>query len=295
MLMKSLVLFCLTFNLYAHLGDRSDSGIYGKPYKEIVQDLRKLAEENPEIVSIHKYGESIKGKPLIALRIKAPLRRREHKRAVLISGSIHGNEYLNIADRLPAWFVKNARKKRSVFNYLSSGGVIYIAPILNPDGYDRRSRYNAAGADLNRDFTIKEAGYSAFKHPETKQLTNFLHREVSRNELKLEVTVDYHCCDGSLLYPWSYKKEKMPESDLVRHVKIGELMKEFINPRYRHGITGEVLGYYPLGTSKDYYYERYRALAFTFEGAYRKENKNFDKHTEWWSNIFKFLLKRKRN
>ena len=62
-------------------------------------------------------------------------------------------------------------------------------------------------------------------------------------------------------------------------------MRQHINSKYGSGSTGQVLGYYPRGTSKDYYFAKYGALAFTFEGSYRQEHLNFEKHTIWWDHI----------
>ncbi len=290
---KALVFFTLSFNVYPHLDYFSDSGIEGKPYSEQVKDFQLLEKRFPDLVSVIKYGESLQGRPLVAIRVQAPLKKRNHSKAIIITGSIHGNEYLNIADRLPIWFSENSKRENSVYKYLSTGGVVFFFPILNPDGYDSRSRYNYDGADLNRDFTVKGASKIGFKQLEMKNLRKFIEKEIVIPELRLDLTVDYHCCNGSLLYPWSYKKERMPADDLRRHRVIGESMKKNIDNRYRHGITGEVLGYYPVGTSKDFYYERFNTLAFTFEGSYRKEHKNFEKHTVWWSEVLSFLLTRK--
>jgi len=95
--------------------------------------------------------------------------------------------------------------------------------------------------------------------------------------------VDYHCCAGALLHPWSYKKANLPAPDLTAHQQIGKLADQYLNLDV--GATGQILGYYPMGTTKDYYYSAYGALAFTYEGRYGKEKNYLDRHVGWWNEM----------
>ncbi len=266
----------------------SDSGITGPRYSQISSDLDALSDNNAEWSTIIDYGESVAGKTLKMIRIEKPsfgplLKQRP---AVLITGATHGNEYIHIADRLPEYFLTNKETAPGLKRYLDAGGVIFIVPIVNPDGYDRDRRTNNNGADLNRDFALLPAREPNFEQPETAQLAEALDQEIVADDLKLEVTVDYHCCDGSLLFPWAYSRTNLPEGDLTRHRDAALLMQEHIDSRYEYGSTGQVLGYYPRGTSKDYYYAKYGSRAYTFEGSYRTEDKLFDRHQIWWNSVF---------
>lgn len=269
----------------------SDSGIRGPAYSEILAAHAQLATQYPGWASVHDYGASVDGRILRAVRIQNPdLPEGEHRPGVIISGSIHGNEYLNIEDRLAAWFLANKATSPGLMRYLNAGGVIYVIPILNPDGYDTRNRGNSNGVDLNRDFDLIPVQEPNFREVETSSLRDFLDGEMAANMVDLRVTVDYHCCDGSLLFPWSYTMNDLPADTLAGHNTIARLMNEIIGDDYRFGSTGQVLGYNPRGTSKDYFFAKYGALAFTFEGAYQEEHKNFDKHTLWWDHILAGLV-----
>lgn len=266
----------------------SDSGIEGPPYSEIVAELEALENRYGNWVDVDQYGRTPGGRPLKAITIAHPTAQPQtgiSRPAVMISGATHGNEYLHIADRLPQWFLENRDGKAGVMKYFASGGVIYIVPVLNPDGYDRDRRRNRNGVDLNRDFDLIPENEDNFEEPETRFLADYLDRQLTEDNAELALAVDYHCCDGSLLYPWSYTMDPLPPEILDGHQEIAQLMLEFIDPHYDHGSTGQVLGYTPEGTSKDYYYAKYGALAFTFEGRYGREDDNFPGHTRWWDHI----------
>jgi predicted deacylase len=261
----------------------SDSQIRGPSYREIVRELDSLAAKYPKLASVYRYGKSVKGEDLTLIKISKP---NTSGPAVYIGGSIHGNEYLNIEDRLPAFFLMNTSK---ISAFLDKGGAIYIAPILNPDGYDRRERENVNNVDLNRDFTVRRAGVVGFKQPETASLSKFLQEELARDKRTLKLTMDYHCCIGAILHAWSFKGPVLSQSDQLAHSKIATLMKKNLGSEFRIGTTPTVLGYNAKGTSKDHYFEQYGSISFTFEGRRGKENKYFDQHAKMWLEILEGL------
>ncbi len=127
-----------------------------------------------------------------------------------------------------------------------------------------------------------------FKHPETRDLAAFVEKEVVSGNTKLSLTMDYHCCQGSLLYPWSYSAtRKMPQADIDRHESVAKFMQTHIGQNYKYGRTSDLLGYAPKGTTKDYFYAKYGAAAFTFEGKKNSEVNKFEGHTKMWLDIIK--------
>jgi hypothetical protein len=102
----------------------------------------------------------------------------------------------------------------------------------------------------------------------------------------MAVTMDYHCCySGSLLFPWGYTKDKIPQTDRDPLNEIGEMMKKYFGKRAKYGAVSEIIWYLADGTSHDYYYAKYGSLSMTYEGRYRKEKKLLDKHIAWWKDI----------
>lgn len=266
------------------LDQRSDSGIFGPKYSVILDQIAQLHLEYGDITEMVDYGKSVKGKPLRMLIIMKKNKFALERPALIMTGSTHGNEYLNIEDRLPQSFLKASERNSNVSQFLNQGGALVLVPILNPDGYDSRNRENANGVDLNRDWDVPPAGFKGFKQTETRLLAEKLQElTLPPYNLRYRISVDYHCCIGALLYPWSYTQKNMPEPDESQHVAIGEIANKHMEIEY--GTTGKILGYYPVGTTKDYYYSKYKTLAFTFEGRYKKEHLNFDKHVSWWDEM----------
>lgn len=269
---------------------KSDSGIRGPSYSKIVEELKNIESNYPSITQYISYGTSVGGRPLSVIKI-AKKKALSTLPAIYIGGSIHGDEYLNIEDRLPRWFVEQAQKAGPIATYIERGGAIYIAPILNPDGYDKRKRQNNNGVDLNRDYTVKAAGVEGFKQPETNLLVTFLAEDLEKSQRKLDVALDYHCCIGALLYPWSFTGPVLPQVDKTRHTDIAKIMQRHMGTAVKYGVTPEILGYSAKGTSKDFYYEHFGAAGFTYEGRRNTENKYFAEHTAMWTSIIENLLK----
>ena len=262
-----------------------DSGIRGVPYSKIVHELQLLESTYGHYAEVVIYGKSVNGRPLTLIKIAK--KSLSPRKAIYIGGSIHGNEYLNIEDRLPRWFLEQTGTSGTVSTYLNNGGVIYVAPILNPDGYDLRERKNRNGVDLNRDFTVRTGNVSGFTQVETRSLFNYLSRDLGK--VKLKVAMDYHCCLGGLLYPWSFLGPVLNSTDKKDHLSVGAIMKETISSSLRVGTTPELLGYSATGTSKDFYFEHFGALGFTYEGRRKIEKDYFQEHTMMWEGIIKGL------
>ncbi len=96
--------------------------------------------------------------------------------AILLLATIHGNE--SAGTPLLRALAKHLGRSPEL---LHDRRVVLI-PILNPDGYHRRSRYNANGVDLNRNFPAsnrknkKRYGASALSEPESQALAEAIRR-----------------------------------------------------------------------------------------------------------------------
>lgn len=287
----------LSSNARTRIEAEGYSGIDGPAYELIQRELQSLKSEFPELVRVESYGKTVKGREISVIKIGqlTPIGARPLRgKAVVISGSTHGDEYLNLEDRLPRRFLQAyaAGELPSLNRYIDDGGLIYIVPIFNPDGYMARQRENARGADLNRDFSIRAANHNAFKQPESTALSLYVEKESARENVQIQMTLDYHCCIGALLYPWSFAKPPVapiPERDRQLHEEIGHAMIGIFGNKYKFGQTPVVLGYSAIGTTKDYYYEKYGSTSFTFEGRYGVEDKNLAKHVQLWGEVFRQL------
>lgn len=263
----------------------SDSGIRGPTHSVLVSSFKELVSKHASLAKIIPYGQTAQGRELVMLRLGNPTASGSRP-AIYFGGTIHGDEFLGIEDKMPQWFLENRATSPGVKKFFDAGGLLYLVPIINPDGYDNRKRANTTGQDLNRDYNGKEEGVSQnFRNPETKNLVDALHADVQASDAKVRMTMDYHCCIGAFIYPWAHKKTRLPEPDLSEHKALAQKMAADLGPSYRTGQVPDIVGYLASGSSSDYYYETFGARAFTFEGVEGSEDRNFAKHTSMWDSL----------
>jgi hypothetical protein len=272
----------------------SDSGIDGPKYENIVEELKNLQMQfGKDFVEVVPYGKSVLGKTLFLLRIgkSKPVSFKYRnvnwyalKKAILMTGVTHGNEFLGVENLLPRAILSS--KMNSFYDFINSGGVLYVVPIFNPDGYERDERENANNVDLNRDYTVVPLKIPGFTQPETLNLVNYLERDLVASNAKLVFTLDYHCCIGAFIHPWSFTKKSIPIKDLETHQTLAKRLIQIFGSRYLYGSTYDVLGYLGKGTSKDYYYDHFGAISFTYEGEFEKEKDKLNLHLKLWDDIF---------
>ena len=265
----------------------SDSGIERRPLETIHSDFSALARTHHQITDWIDYGRSTRSKQLMALRVmNKSVSTKANRPAVVISEAIHGNEYLHITDRLPFEFLKT-KNAPEFTQFIDNGGIAYFVPIMNPDGYAAGQRGNASGADLNRDFSIQAAGNQGFRQPETRAISNFIAVEAQTHQLRLEATMEYHCCIGGLIHPWAWTSEGLTGESLARHQEFGEWVKDIFD--YPYGTVSDILGYSAVGGSDDYYLETYGRRAFSFEGQRSVEARRLGDHVQLWERFFATL------
>ncbi len=107
-----------------------------------------------------QLGRSYEGRPIDVVHLAGPGKR------ILVVGCIHGNECGGI-------------EVTRLLEQSHSKADLWLVHQLNPDGYARRSRTNAHGVDLNRDFLAA-----------TQRETQIARKLIAR--LKPDVTIWFH-------------------------------------------------------------------------------------------------------
>lgn len=301
MIRRSLFLSCLLLVLLPHATAlaggfdlKSESQVQRPPYSEILKSYDRLQTRFPSRVTLIEYGRTPQDRPLILIRIQADAYKysffkRKVNRAILVTGATHGNEYLHIVDRLGEALLSLSPGSSVFEDYLSLGGALYLVPIFNPDGFDNGVRENSAGKDLNRDFDIIPENDQRFSQPETRLFAHTLEQELKQQGLQLGLSLDYHCCmRGTLLYPWGYKNETLPDFDLKQHLLIGSFFKKAFGPSARVHRSSEIL-YLAPGASDDYHYAKHGAIAFTYEGSRKIEKDKLTQHIDFLSSAILHL------
>lgn len=266
---------------------RATSGYH--TVQSLEEDLRRLADDNPEIVELQEIGRSVENRPLWALRIGE---RRGSALKVAVLGCHHAREWVSVevAYRLAEHLAANASTE-PVRSWLQRGEV-WVAPMVNPDGHEhsrteyrlwrknrRRNPDGSIGVDPNRNYGYMWGvlnvntsshvpsddtyiGPRAFSEPETRAVRNLVARELFGGVLT------YHSYSQLILYPWGYTSRPVEdEADLGSMRGLTQDMARLI--REVNGVTytpQQASELYPTaGDTTDWVYGEYDVPAFTVE------------------------------
>jgi len=127
----------------------------------------------------HLVGHSVEGRRIVAHELGDPAASRQ----VLVVGCLHGNECAGIA-------VVNRLRRLGPLE----GVDLWLVPDANPDGHRARTRGNAHGVDLNRNFPHRwkrlrglfYSGPRPASEPETRALMGLI------RQLRPAVTIWFH-------------------------------------------------------------------------------------------------------
>ncbi len=118
------------------------------------------------------YGRSVEGRDLFVHG------RGDLAGGVLLLGGLHGDE------RATSLLLESFLEERLGFGKPFPGLGVAVIPVANPDGYARRSRYNANRVDLNRNFgknwnaaSEEPPGPAPWSEPESRALRDLILEE----------------------------------------------------------------------------------------------------------------------
>ncbi len=124
-------------------------------YAELVTALQDLSASYPNLCRLESIGKSYENRDLLFMKISDQPDLEEDEPEFKYIGTMHGNETLcvamtlNLIELLLSDYGNDSR-----ITHLVDETEIWIMPLMNPDGYSRnpRTRFNAQGIDLNRNF-----------------------------------------------------------------------------------------------------------------------------------------------
>lgn len=163
-------------------------------YESVLARIAAHEAQHASLVRRVEIGASAAARPLFVLRLGSAA---DGAPEVFFGAGMHGNEgseedALWLLDRL-----LGAAAEPPIAELLRTR-VLWVAPLLNPDGVVAQQRKNANGVDLNRNFAVgwlaardpaqrDYPGAEAFSEPESKALRDFL-----RARRHLRSCVDLH-------------------------------------------------------------------------------------------------------
>ncbi|MEO0126086.1 MAG: M14 family zinc carboxypeptidase, partial [candidate division WOR-3 bacterium] len=172
-------------------------------YQEIVDTFNIIALNNPNLVRLDTIGRSVQNRVLLAMKITDNAGVDEHEPRILWDATTHGNE--NIGTEVCLYLVRHLLLNYGVdplITNLVNTREIWIIPIVNPDGMVARSRGNANGVDLNRDYGyLWDTGWGSpapFSQPEILAIRNFTQRA------PFVIYTTYHSGTEAAMWPWGY-------------------------------------------------------------------------------------------
>lgn len=181
---------------------------------------------------------------------------------ILFFGSMHGSES-NTKTTMTKWIdeleINNSR--------IPLDKTVIVIPAINPDGIANRTRFNANGVDLNRNFPATDwaqgtylgtnyypmgGGLTPFSEPESILLKNFL---ISENPY---ISLSYHSAAGYVV-----------PSNTSRGTELGQTYSKYSGYRYITPGTHDAFSYDITGTFEGWAEEQgYSSLVIELSSAY---------------------------
>ncbi len=183
-------------------------------YSEIISIMDSIRNAHPDIVKLDTIGYSVQGRLLLAAKVSDNPNLKEDEAEIRIVGCHHGNEWpsAEIPLYLLAYLTENYGTDPFITNLVDSRE-IWIMPMVNPDGHEAQTRYNANNIDLNRNYGYMwnaEGGDTVpYGQPETEAMYLWSQRE------NFTLGLTYHTYGQIVNYIWNYSPDHIPDSNSV--------------------------------------------------------------------------------
>jgi len=227
-------------------------------HADLTTELQQLKSDHPYYMDLTSIGTSVEGRELWTVRITDPNVPAEGKYNIYIDGEHHGNEQLG--GELCILLLHHLLEDQSdpLVQRVLQESIVWVTPMLNPDGNARDRRSNANGIDLNRNYPFSHdpggsRGDSPASEPEVAANVAFM------ETADLDLYITMHTGIVRLIHPWSYTEERAPDFSMYDNLTdISE------NHGITYGQASHVL-YVAAGTAKDYGYGALGVPSFTYE------------------------------
>lgn len=231
-----------------------------RDFATVNNTLMELAQRYPHIVKLETIGTTNSGLVQYGLKISDNVQIDEEEPELLFTAATHGDEIittevlLRFIEEILASYDQNQRLAALVNNH-----ELYFVPVVNPDGFNSRRRY-AGNVDPNRDYPWPG---NENKTP-VKCIANMIEFFHQRQFVG---SIDFHAFGEMVMYPWAYTKTSPPPQDEAIFSDLSRRMTAA--NAYTYGQISKVI-YVAQGSSADFYYWKFRTLAYGIEIARSK-------------------------
>jgi hypothetical protein len=181
-------------------------------FAQVCSTMIAISQQYPTITKLETLGFSYGNRLILSIKVTDNPLIEESEPEIRLVGAHHGNEKISTEITLSflKYLVENYATNNQVAD-LVNNREIWIIPIFNPDGHVSNSRYNGAGADLNRDYGYmwQTGTASPWSQPETRHMQK--HSETNNITLEYE----YHSTASYVNYVWDYHPKDPPDSAYI--------------------------------------------------------------------------------
>lgn len=230
---------------------------------------QELAKKYPQFIQVFSIGKTATQQPIWAIKISDNVTIDEVEPEFAYIANMHGNEVVGrrVMLRLLDEMIESYARGEDQFKSLIENNEIFFIPTLNPDGYQKRQRGNAAWVDINRDFPDfaspnNNQNTVARRAEETVAMMNF------HAQRHLALSGSFH--DGAVVvnYPWDTVKQDPPLHQFIIDLsrvyadKNDEMRSSY---EFKDGITNGYAWYEVNGGLQDWAFYYHDNLMITFE------------------------------
>lgn len=179
-------------------------------YDQLTAELQKLAAEFPEISNLRSIGTSEENRELWVMKISDNAVQDESEPRLLYIANLHGNEV--VGRELMIYLIRQVLSgygTDSRVTRLVDHSEIFIMPSANPDGYERKQRYNAKHIDLNRTFPDFTADPNDTPEGRAKEIQAIM---ALHDKYHFLLAFNFHGGAVGMNLPWDTKRNS-PESE----------------------------------------------------------------------------------
>jgi carboxypeptidase D len=236
-------------------------------YAWLSAKLDSVHAQHPNITRKISIGTSVQGRQLWAFLVTSYPDSAMNKAEVRFAATIHGDEpvgtemCIGMIDSLTQCYGSVPE-----ITDLVNSREIWFMPMLNPDGNNAGSRYNANGEDLNRDFPVPDGGSNGGYVTGTEvEVQSFMSYWTGKRAV---LSLNFH--GGALVanYPWDYTYTLCPDDALAREVSLGYArlnLPMYNSAVFDSGVTNGAAWYIVRGGMQDWSYHWTSGLDITME------------------------------
>lgn len=124
-------------------------------YEELEEQLKQIAAAYPQIAQLYPIGTSFQERTLWCMELTNTQVPAEEKTGIAVMANIHGGERESASCAMYfAWWLTSESGTERVQEILDNY-IVYVVPVINPDGYEQsfvyNTRQNMRPRDLNGD------------------------------------------------------------------------------------------------------------------------------------------------